>query len=284
MSFISDGSRFAYSCKRDGHWYFVVDGVESEPYHDVGNHTILFSPNSRQLAYFGIRNGKWISVLDGKEGDSYDGMIKQSKAFSPDGEHISFLAIINDEKNPRKKHVILLTDGKQRGIAWNWLGLTIPRYSPDKKHIAFSFYSSRSKRNPKGFVVVDAKQTYGPYNMIAKGSIVFSRDGDHVAYCVLEKKRWKKVKGHIMVDGAEVKTTFEYVLHPVIFNPDGKSVIYRAFENGAWSVAVEGVAGPFTFDRLLQGSTIVFDTRDQFHYLAVKDSRIYLVEETTKKW
>lgn len=62
-------------------------------------------------------------------------------------------------------------------------------------------------------------------------------------------------------------------------SPDSKRVAYMAVTSfNKTVVVVDGKEGK-AYDGLLERSRIVFDFPSNFHYLAVKDGSIYLVEE-----
>ncbi|MCK4419024.1 hypothetical protein KAV79_04385 [Candidatus Aerophobetes bacterium] len=66
-------------------------------------------------------------------------------------------------------------------------------------------------------------------------------------------------------------------------SPDSKRVAYVAEVGNKWFVVVNGEEGK-RYDGIvtLGGGRIIFDFPDSFHYLALKGSSIYLVEEKIK--
>ena len=70
----------------------------------------------------------------------------------------------------------------------------------------------------------------------------------------------------------------------IVFCPDSQKIAYWAKVDDKWSVFINGKDGK-KYDRVISGGgeKIIFDSSDKFHYLAIKDSNIYLVEEIIKK-
>jgi len=68
-----------------------------------------------------------------------------------------------------------------------------------------------------------------------------------------------------------------------IFSPDSKRVAYGAFLEGKGFVVVDGEEGK-SYDGIITsvGGGIIFDSSDSLHYLAVKGSDVFLVEEKIK--
>jgi len=65
------------------------------------------------------------------------------------------------------------------------------------------------------------------------------------------------------------------------FSPDSKHLIYGVVSSDGQSVIVDGKEGK-PYDSIIfiyEGGSIVFDSKDSFHYIARKGKGIYLVEE-----
>jgi hypothetical protein len=45
------------------------------PYDDIGEETLLFSPDGNQLVYTAKRSGQWFVVVDGKESPGYEEIV-----------------------------------------------------------------------------------------------------------------------------------------------------------------------------------------------------------------
>ena len=123
-------------------------------------------------------------------------------------------------------------------------------------------------------MVVDGKEGES-YDATGKGSLAFSPDSEHTAYLA---KVGDKVL--VVVDGTEGKPYDGIAGGSLIFSPDSKRVVYGAFLQGKAFVVVDGQEGK-SYDGIITsvGGGIIFDSPDSFHYLAVRDSSVYLVEE-----
>ena len=70
--FSPDGKRVAYSARKGGRWFVVVDGQAGPEYDGIMAGTPVFSPDGKRLAYVPEKGGKWLVVVDGQEGPTYD--------------------------------------------------------------------------------------------------------------------------------------------------------------------------------------------------------------------
>ena len=110
---------------------------------------------------------------------------------------------------------------------------------------------------------------------LLKDTVRVSPDGAHVAY---EAQAGSKLV--VVVDGKEGTRYDGIGKGTLIFSPDSKHLGYRAGLNNKQLVVVDGKEGP-QYDRIVNagGGKIVFTSFGSLHYLAIKGSVIYLVEE-----
>ena len=66
--FSPDGNHLAYSAKNNGKWFVVADGKAGPEYDTIGKDTIIFSPDSKRLAYAASKGIYWMVVTDGRVG------------------------------------------------------------------------------------------------------------------------------------------------------------------------------------------------------------------------
>jgi len=140
-------------------------------------------------------------------------------------------------------------------------------FSRDSKHLLYDVRSDN-----KGFTVIDGKRQKD------EGRFAFSPDRRHVVKVVRSSNKW-----FVSVDRKE-KKQYDRFYGP-LFSSDSKHVVYTAESSNKWFVVVDGKEGNQYDDFYLMPSDlkmIVFDTSESLHYLAVKDSDIYLVEEKIK--
>jgi hypothetical protein len=98
-----------------------------------------------------------------------------------------------------------------------------------------------------------------------------SHDGKRFAYWATEDG-----KSFVVLDGKEEKR-YDGISrggHPV-FSPGGKHFGYVIFKEKNCFVVLDGKEGK-EYDRIF--TDIIFDSEDTFHYLALKDGGVYLVE------
>jgi hypothetical protein len=67
----------------------------------------------------------------------------------------------------------------------------------------------------------------------------------------------------------------------VTVSPDSKQVAYGARVGDKQCVVFDGKEGTL-YDSIGKGGSIIFDSADSFHYLALKGKDIYLIEERIK--
>lgn len=86
-------------------------------------------------------------------------------------------------------------------------------------------------------------------------------------------------KWFVVVDGKEGKQ-YDGIVGSPIFSPDGKRVAYAAVIGDKQFVVLDGKEEK-QYDVIItiRGGRIVFDSDERFHYLAVKDNKLYLVEK-----
>ncbi len=125
-----------------------------------------------------------------------------------------------------------------------------------------------ARTNKKWVAVIDGKEQK-PYDNI--DSLQYSPDGNSLGYLAKTGKKWFAV-----VNGKESNKYDEIVNKRLIFSTDGKNVVYEAILNKKVCVVFGGKEGLF-YDRIL--SNIYFDTPNSLHYMALKENKVYLVEE-----
>jgi len=104
--------------------------------------------------------------------------------------------------------------------------------------------------------------------------MVFSSDSQRFGYLVV---------GHddkllAVVDGKEYPIS-EGGAAKFCFSPDSKHFAYIVSDEGGWSVVVDGVPGKYYRNLLVDERKTLFNEDGSFHYLIMRDNKIYLVEE-----
>jgi len=296
-------------------WAVVVDGKEEKLYDRIGEESLTFSPDSRRVAYVAQDGSKSLVVVDGKEENTYDGIIRgESLFFSPDSRRIAYSGtvgwnpiVVVDGKmqkpydavgdpifSPDSRQVAYLAlVGEMRVVVVNgkegkpYSGARDPIFSPDSRRVAYV-----AQDGWKSFVVVDGKEEKS-YDGI--GNPIFSPDSQRVAYRARVGEKW-----FVVVDLKEGKHYDGVGDGTLVFSPDSHRVAYvaaitpghfrirnyfvPASDETKWTAVVDGKEGK-PYDGI--PGSIVFDSVNQLHYLAQKNTAkdgksydIYLVGET----
>ena len=147
------------------------------------------------------------------------------------------------------------------------------RVSPDSRRVAYM-----ARVGNKWFVVVDGKEEK-QYDSIMEGTPIFSPDSRRVAYGARVGN-----KQFVVVDGKEEKQYDGIGAGTPIFSPDSRCVAYMAGVGNKCFVVVDGKEEK-QYDGIvtLGGGRVIFDSPDSLHYLAIKGSSIYLVEERIRQ-
>ena len=186
--------------------------------------------------------------------------IEDSFMTSPDNKHAAYEA-----ESGNKSFIVV--DGKEEK-QYDGIGETFI-FSPDSKHLAYGAESGN-----KWFIVVDGKEGK-QYDSIVDLTLIFSPDSKHLAYIAKSGNKYFAV-----VDGKEGKQ-YDGIIETIIFSSDSRHVAYEAESGNKWFIVVDGKEGK-QYDGFIAarfGGKVVFDTPDSLHYLAIKGSSIYLVEE-----
>lgn len=294
--FSADGRRIAYLGVRAEDWYVVVDGEEFGPYAGVPDGGLTFSPDGSHVAYL-VQVGEWWRVIvDGAAGRLFDSA--GAPAFSADGAHWmhpaawggrSYLVLDGATLGPYRavapspgvafgpqggRFAYFAQDGDswfafadgERGPGFEAIAPLSLAFSPDGENLAYA-----GLRGEEWFVVSQGREL-GPYEAVVDGSFAFSPDGNRLAFIIQSGETYR-----VVLDGV-LGMPYATILH-VVFSPDGNRLAYAASQGESRFVVLDGEEGP-GFEALILGAvgTIVFDGRDDLHYLGVRGSEIYLVE------
>lgn len=298
IEFSPDGSRMAYGALRDGECYVVVDGEEMGPFDDLGTRTgYRFSNDGSRLAFVALVGDNLHVILDGKQGPPlYD---VGDLCFSPDGRHVAYVAqeakdgpwfvFLNDERQGPYQTIgdeslkfspdgtrlayAAQVDGRWAAVVDNQAGephdgIAEMLFSPDGRRLACVAQDGESEA-----VVLDGIQER-TFDAIGGGSLVFSPDSRKPGYIARSGRA-----RFVVIDRAR-KPRYTMVAY-LTFTPDSRHYAYIALdETGAFTV-VDDLRAAHRYDSVWNpaGAKLLFDYRDQFHYIAVKDDEIFLVEE-----
>ncbi len=259
--FSPNGKRVAYGAAQGRKRFVVVDGQEGKPYSIAYGY--VFSPDSKRVAYGAHQGRTAFVVVDGEERKPYEDLVCPP-VFSPDSRRVAYVAAQGGKQ-------VVVVDG-QEGEPYDRISCP-PIFSPDSRRVAYAAQvGPDTPMNREQFLVVDGKAGE-PFDAI--GTYRFSPDSTRVAYTGRVGTKWL-----VVTDGREGKA-YDRILDGPVFSPDSKRVAYGAQMREKWFAVVdESARGPYdTMGTRSPGARIVFDSATALHYLALKGSRIYLVEE-----
>jgi hypothetical protein len=86
------------------------------------------------------------------------------------------------------------------------------------------------------------------------------------------------------VDNGKEGKHYDGIHEQLYFNKSGQHLAMVAFTGEQQMVVVDGVEGnPYDMVLTQGGAKVQFDDEDRFHYLAVKNGKLYLVEESIER-
>ena len=112
------------------------------------------------------------------------------------------------------------------------------------------------------------------FDRVAGHSLVFSPDSTRLGYIARVGRA-----SFVVIDGKR-NPRYEMVAN-LNFSPDGSHYVYAATNNGKAFTVVDQKEAAHHYDAIwnVPEAKFLFDNRKQFHYLAVKEGDIFLVEE-----
>jgi hypothetical protein len=251
--------------------------------------TSIFSPDSKRVAYAAVAGENWrvpagwFVVADRKEGKTYHRidnntlfMTNADRIFSSDSKRLAYVA-----RPPVGGDWAVVLDGKEVDKHRNIMPGTLT-FSPDSKRLAYV-----NGRRYGAVVVVDEKDGKRYAGARSVGAPIFSPDSKRLAYVAQRLSRMPNGESRqtlfLVVDGKEEKKYSIARGCTPVFSPDSKRLAYAARMGNKSFVLVDGKRGK-RYDRIFTpaGGTIIFDSPDRLHYLAMRGNRIYSVEETIK--
>ena len=271
-----DGSRWAYS--RSASYagdpcYIVLDGEVMDLGKDNRVSQMVFSSDGKRFAYDLVPGagayGDHVVVVDGVRGKKYPFPGVGKIVFSSDGRRTAYWAKAQDGG------FMMVLDGVEGRI---YDEINDPVFSPDGDHVAYIAKDKDGK-----FVVLDGKE--GTRYRDVWG-LTFGMGG-RLAYVAKDSREGVDVQ-LVVVDGHEDRPYLydwygQGIRSGPVFSQDAKHVVYIANDGGrAEFVAIDDNRhlNPWTFLGGLswgEGSPIIFDSVEEFHYLAENDSGAYLI-------
>ena len=281
--------------------------------------TLRFSPDSRRVGFVarvapppGVsitvgEPGKRAAVIDGQTGPSYDWV--GPPVFSADGGRVAYAA----SRSPLaaglpslQSEFWVVADGRPRG-PYTALGDAMPLFTPDGRLV----YEARTE---DGWRVVLDDAADDVFDRLAPSQPVLTPDGTHLAYGAQRAGQWM-----VVVDSTGSGAFDDIGEGTPVFSPDGRRVAVDAAVGSQWVVVVDGGVWPERYDATLRGTPLFspdsrhvlsavrkgqsqmlvvdgqagteydtvlpytgrvhFDAVDCLHYIAIRGTSWYLVEE-----
>jgi hypothetical protein len=122
-------------------------------------------------------------------------------------------------------------------------------------------------------VVVDGREQPG-FLRIGDNTLVFSPNSRRLGYIARTRRA-----SFVVVDGKRGRR-YDMVGY-LTFSPDGKHYVYAATQGADAFTVVDGHEAAHRYQSIwtLPDARLPFDSRRKFHYLAVKEGSMFLVEE-----
>jgi roadblock/LC7 domain-containing protein len=301
ISYSPDSNRMAYMANINNKWLAVIDGMEGKQYDRYAGTNLVFTNDSTRVGYASCTGTKWSVVVDGVEGGAYDQVDRP--VFSPDGKRVAYQARIEnkwrvvvdgvEEKQYDDVSSLVFSPDSKKIAYWGTQGGNsfIVMNGTENKHyegdfaspVVFSPDSNRlayivADKTGIVYVVVDGEEGKR-YDATLRGTPLFSPDSKHLAYGATLNKQW-----FLVVDGIE-GNQYSTIRWP-IFSSDSQHLAYIAYASNGWTVIIDGIAGD-VYSAIVYGDmegSIVFESADYFHFLAMKEGdSIYLISGSRRK-
>jgi len=270
---ILNNDSLAYAAGNDSGQLVVLNSEEQRTYNFIGHIGLKFSQNGKHLAYSAEEDNKQFVVLDGVEQKEYDSIAAGPLIFSPNEEHLAYVVtnqaegfVVLDEKE-LKHYPIIGFAGEDGQLMGSIIDKSLT-FSFDSQHFAYGVITQLSQ-----FMVLDGVEQER-YKGLIENSMIFSPDSQHFGYLAVGYNN----KLLAVVDGKEYPIN-EGEAAKFCFSPDNKHFAYIVRDEGRWSVVVDGEAGKYYSNFLLDERKTLFNQDGSFHYLAMQDNKIFLVEE-----
>ena len=256
------GKHLGYVAKKEGKQFAVIDGREGLYYDSV--EAVIFSDNGKHFVYHVADGGREFVVTDGVEGPRFN--LVYSLLVSSNGSR-EIYGIALDKKNADGFLNSVVDNGKTL-LTYETVVDGSLRISNDGKHTAYE-----AELNDEFFVVLDG-DTGKHYGDVIQSTITFSPNSKRISYAGENNSKRK-----VNIDGVE-GDGFDDV-YSIWFSPNNKRVVYVARAGDKDLVVVDTIKGK-PYDSVLAQGGIVFDSSSGFHFLAMQQNKVYLVEEKIK--
>jgi len=261
IHFSPSGTHVACAALLGKQWCLVLDGKPQKPYDNIGE--LASSADGRRLAYAALSGKKWRVVADGKQHKPYDAIGKDSLQFGPGSATLAYAA--------KSEGKWLVVAGGEEGRPYDGIGQML--FSPNGRLLACVARVASSE------MVVLNTRAQRVFDRVGGGTLVFSADSDRLGYIARVGRQ-----SHVVIDGKvlgeERKSPYDMVAY-LTFTPDGKQYVYAATSGKTAFTVVGDREAAHRYDAIwtLPEARFLFDGPKTFHYLALKQGSVYLVQE-----
>lgn len=242
---------------RDAVWH---KGKMSKEYRGLEDESISLSADGSRVGFVVEEFSKARAIIDGQEGKEYREVV--GITFSPDGKRVAYRAN-NGEK------MVLVINGVE-GPGYDGMGF--PYFSPDGKSVVCQASQGESQ-----FILVNGQPSVAGIAQKAYEKVTppsFSKTGQRLIY--LGEKGGKKT----LIDNGTPLESLDGAVDQFFVSDDESLLAYIAATGEDEMVLVNGVQGnQYETIMTMGGGSILFDSDDQLHYIAIKDGKLILVEE-----
>lgn len=265
LQFSPDGKRLGYAALHGRSWRIVAGAKDQPAWVNVAD--LALHPQEDRLAYAALKNGKWRVVVDGKEEKSYDAIGEGTLRWSRNGRHLAYAAqqagkwlVVADgvEGKPYDAVSPLRWSNNGRRLAY------VIRSGPTQMVVEIEFGENSTQKT----------RAHRLFDRVGGNTLVFSPNSERVGYIARSGRAT-----FALIDGKR-KPRYDMIGY-LTFSPDNRRFVYAATRGDKAFTVVDEAEAAHQYTIILNppDTRLIFDTRKRFHYMAVKDGNLYLVEE-----
>ncbi len=166
------------------------------------------------------------------------------------------------------KQWVLVVDGKP-GKPYDSIGQIL--FSPDGRSLAYKVRAAGTQ------MVVRNGREGRIFDRVGDGTLVFSPNSQRLAYVA------KAGRNSCVVVDEKRRHRYDLVGY-LTFTPDNRAPVYVAMNSKKAFTVVNEAEAARQYDGIwnVRGEKLIFDSPKKFHYLGVREGKMYLVEEETE--
>ena len=250
--FSLDSQSLAYAFSKKQKWFIVVNDQKSASFDQL--YKFQFSQDSQRYSFIAKDDEKWFCVVDDKKGPEFMTAIDVFK-FSPDSRRYAYAGMHKNEAQ------IVTEKGPS---TQSYASVGEPYFSSDSRHLVFR---ARHQAGGKWITVLDGQERFSAY--LAIGKYEFSPNAKHFSVPVFKNLN----QSLLLVDGElQCKNHHFKILGTPDFSPADDYVVYHGMkQEDQWHLIINGEVSPNTYGGFMKNTPIIFDDKNKFHTLALRD-------------